>query len=81
MLGRLFYHQLMLFSEFFLESTINEIKESIKIGHLNKIVNENYIVIIVYEINKKTFFKLLFSEIFNAYNQEDLNKIFPGKSN
>lgn len=68
-------------SEFFLESTINEIKESIKIGHLDKIVTKNYLVIIVYEINKKTFFKLLFSEIFNAYDQQDLNKIFPGKLN
>jgi hypothetical protein len=68
-------------SNFFLNSTVDEIEKSIKNDHLEKIVSKDYLVIIVYEINKKTLFKLIFSEIFKSNIKENIINIFSEKIN
>lgn len=62
--------------DFFFEKHINIIEDSVISGHLDQIVNGNYVVIVVYKIKNVTLFKLIFSEQFDMNNKIYFEDIF-----
>lgn len=52
-------------SDFFLQIERQKIEESIQLGHVNDIIDDDFVVIGIYVLNRKTFFELFFSPNFD----------------
>jgi hypothetical protein len=62
--------------EFFLEAERRKISESIAVGHLNKIANQDFVVIGSFVISGSSYFELFFSKDFDSELKNTLIKIF-----
>ena len=63
-------------SEFFLEQEKRKINESIKLGHISEITDEEFVVIGVYVIKQETRFELFFSSAFDNELKSLIQKNF-----
>jgi len=66
-------------SDFFLDQEKRKIEESIKLGHISEITEEEFVVIGVYVLNRKTSFELFFSQGFNKDIEKNLRENFGSK--
>ena len=63
-------------SDFFLKAEKRKIKDSIAAGHLNKLANQEFLVIGVYTINFVTHFETFYSPNFDVKMKDLFNEIF-----
>ena len=63
-------------SEFFLKAEKRKITDSIAAGHLNKLANQEFLVIGVYTINFVTHFETFYSPNFDVKMKDIFNEIF-----
>jgi hypothetical protein len=63
-------------SEFFLKAEKRKITDSIAAGHLNKLANQEFLVIGVYTINFVTHFETFYSPNFDVKMKDLFNEIF-----
>jgi hypothetical protein len=66
-------------SDFFLDQERRKIVESIKLGHVSEITDEEFVVIGVYVLNSKTLFELFFSQGFDENVANMLRENFGSK--
>jgi hypothetical protein len=66
-------------SDFFLDQEKRKIEESIKLGHVSEITEEEFVVIGVYVLNRKTSFELFFSHGFDKDIEKNLRENFGRK--
>jgi hypothetical protein len=63
-------------SDFFLGKERQKIQESIKLGHLSEITDQEFVLIGVYVLNRQTKFELFFSSDFDSNVKQRLTKAF-----
>ena len=66
-------------SDFFLDQERRKIVDSIKLGHVSEITDEEFVVIGVYVLNRKTSFELFFSQGFDKEVARVLRENFGNK--
>jgi hypothetical protein len=66
-------------SDFFLKQEKQKIAESIELGHISEITDDDFVVIGIYVLNKKTYFELFFSPDFDKNLAKLISENFGNK--